>query len=79
MASCKCGASVAFVQVGHSASSDLEMAVAESLVPLERYETTEGPRYVVTDFQSLPWIAEAVDPTSNRVGHADHRESCPYQ
>ena len=68
MSTCKCGASVSFVQTREG-----------ERLPLESYGTTVGPRFVVSDYSTTPWTAEAIDPTSRAEGHSDHRESCPFR
>lgn len=76
MADCKCGASVAFVQVSGPRVDDGEEPL---VIPLESFDTPAGERYVIVDYATDPWTAEKVDQNSTRVGHADHRRTCPYQ
>lgn len=66
MARCPgCGVTVTFVQVDGA------------VLPVEVWATTMGPRVVVEDYDTEPWTASRLDPTSAYEGHSDHRETCP--
>jgi hypothetical protein len=68
MARCRgCGADVTFVQVDGD------------IVPVEVWGTTMGPRFLIEDFDTEPWTASRLDPTSAFEGHSDHRGACPAQ
>lgn len=68
MASCKCGATVTYVQVSPG-----------ERIPLEQYEAVSGERYQIVDFATDPWTAVAIDQKSPESGYLDHRPTCPHR
>ena len=67
MATCVCGAGVAWAR-----TEDGEK------VPLDVIASQAGEdRFRVVDYEQQPWLVEPVTPAAQVAGYTDHRRTCP--
>lgn len=47
------------------------------VIPLDNHESAIGRyRFIITDFETEPWTAESIDPSTAVLAYTDHRKTC---